>query len=54
MRGLFILILLVNLAFFALGRGWLGVPPAETGRTPGQVAQQMQPDAIIVLPPSAR
>ncbi|SOE52599.1 hypothetical protein BER2_4489 [plant metagenome] len=54
MRGLFILILLVNLAFFALGRGWLGVPPAETGRKPGQAARQMQPDAIIVLPPSAR
>lgn len=54
MRGLFVLILMVNLALFALGRGWMGVPPAETGRNPAQAAQQMQPGAIVVLPASAR
>jgi len=50
MRVIFFLLLAANLAVFALGRGWLGTPPAEAGRTPARMAQQLNPEAVKVLP----
>ncbi|MEI2415789.1 hypothetical protein V8Z80_06355 [Orrella sp. JC864] len=46
MRVLFVLVMLANAAVFAIGRGWLGIPPAETGRDPAQLARQFNAEAV--------
>jgi len=38
MRLLLLLIVGVNLGLFAYGRGFLGVPPGEQGRSPARFA----------------
>jgi hypothetical protein len=49
MRAFFLLLLAANVVVFAIGRGWLGTPPSDAGRTPGRVAQQLNADAVTVL-----
>lgn len=46
------LLLLANLAFFAWARGWFepGMPPPHLGeREPQRLANQLRPDAVVVL-----
>lgn len=50
MRILLVLILLANLWAYALGQGWLGQPPSDTGRMPGRLAQELNADRMSVLP----
>jgi len=50
MRAILLLILAANLVVFAIGRGWLGTPPSEQGRSPERMARQLNPDAVQVLP----
>ncbi len=50
MRALFVLVVLANVALFAIGRGWMGIPPAEQGRDPVQLQRQMNAEAVKVLP----
>lgn len=48
MRALLLTLLLANLVLLAYQQGWLGqLPP--TGREPGRVALQIQPEAIRLL-----
>lgn len=47
MRGVLVVFLIANVLLLAFGRQWLGItPPAQTGRDPGRIAQQVRPDAI--------
>jgi cell division septation protein DedD len=47
MRVVFLGFLIANVLLLAFGRHWLGIaPPAQTGRDPLRVAQQVRPDAI--------
>ena len=48
MKLLFLILLLANLALFAIQRGALG-PLAESGREPERVEHQIEPDKIRVL-----
>ena len=48
MRGIFILIMVANVFIFAIGRGWLGIPPAESGREPAQMSRQLNPETIVL------
>ncbi|WP_459616149.1 hypothetical protein [Bordetella sp. 2513F-2] len=41
MRVLFLLIVLANVWAYALGQGWLGVPPNDEGRNPARLAQEL-------------
>lgn len=57
LRGLVVLLLVANLAFFAWSRGWLdGVVGARaTGdREPDRLARQVRPDAVTLVPPGSR
>lgn len=59
MRAIFILIMLANAAVFAIGRGWVGLPPAEAGREPARLSEQLNADAVSLprpdgSPPAAR
>jgi hypothetical protein len=47
MRVVLVLFVIANVLLLAFGRQWLGIaPPAQTGRDPGRVTQQVRPDAI--------
>jgi hypothetical protein len=47
MRGVLLVFLIANVLLLAFGRQWLGfAPPAQSGRDPARVAQQVRPDAI--------
>lgn len=47
MRGVLLVFLIANVLLLAFGRQWLGItPPAQSGRDPARVAQQVRPDAI--------
>jgi len=48
MRPLFLLILILNALVFALGQGWLGTPPAEQGRDPARLQQQINAQAVTL------
>jgi len=48
MRTLFLLVLILNAAIFALGQGWLGMPPTEQGRDPARLQQQINAHAVTV------
>jgi len=48
MRNLFLLILLLNALIFARGQGWLGTPPADQGRDPARLKQQINAQAVEV------
>jgi len=50
------LLLVANLAFFGWARGWFdagSAPPGHSEREPQRVANQVRPDAVIVLAPKA-
>ena len=50
-RTVFILLVLANIAAFALGQGWFGVPRSQAGRTPADRQQALvNPDAVRVAP----
>jgi hypothetical protein len=54
-RWIVVLLLLANALYFAFGRGWLaplGLAPVEQ-RDPNRLAQQVRPQLLRVLPPSA-
>lgn len=53
MRVLFILILLANLWILALGQGWIGVRPEDEGRDIRRFSQQLNPDAVTLVPRKA-
>ncbi|QEI08607.1 SPOR domain-containing protein [Pigmentiphaga aceris] len=47
MRVVFVVFLLANVLLLAFGRQWLGIaPPAQSGRDPERITQQVRPDAI--------
>lgn len=48
MRALLLILLLANLVLWAYQQSWLGQMP-PTGREPGRITQQIQPEAIRVL-----
>lgn len=48
MRTLFLLILALNAILFGVGKGWFGTPPAEQGRNPARVQQQVNAQAVEV------
>ncbi|WP_251864310.1 hypothetical protein [Achromobacter sp. Marseille-Q4962] len=50
MRLLFILLLLANLGVYALGQGLLGPRPEDEGRDTRRFGQQLNADAVRVLP----
>jgi len=54
MRILFILIVLANLWAYALGQGWLGQPPNDTGRMPARQDPQLNADKIALRPPAGK
>lgn len=50
-RTVFILLVLANIAVFALGQGWFGTPRSQLGRSPADRQQtQINPDAVRVAP----
>lgn len=51
LRALVLLLLLANGLYFAWARGWLGAPPRHAEREPQRLAQQVAPEAVVVLPP---
>lgn len=54
LRGLFALLVLANLVFFAWAQGWFGslLPAPQSGqREPGRIGAQVRPELIVVLPP---
>jgi hypothetical protein len=55
LRRLALLLVLVNLAYFAWGQGWLegltGLRP-DTDREPHRLARQVKPESVMLLPPS--
>jgi hypothetical protein len=53
LRVLVLLVVLANALFFAWARGWLGPGPRAAEREPQRVAQQVRPEAVTVLPPTA-
>jgi len=51
MRFLFLAVLLLaNALMFALGQGWLGTTPADAGRDPTRLRQQVNAQALSVRP----
>jgi hypothetical protein len=52
LRALVLLLLLANGLFFAWSRGWLGTPPSHAQREPERLAAQVNPEAVLVLPPA--
>ncbi|MNR31654.1 hypothetical protein D3C85_1491770 [compost metagenome] len=53
MRVLFILILLANLGAYALGQGWLGPRPEDEGRDTRRFSQELNPQAVTLVPRKA-
>lgn len=55
LRGLALLLVLANLAFFAWTRGWLDplIGSAQSQSEPGRLAQQVRPETIVLLDPTA-
>lgn len=52
MRGVFLVFLIANVLLLAFGQQWLGVvPPAQAGRDPARVTQQLRPAAISLGTP---
>ena len=52
MRVVFVVFLIANMLLLAFGRQWLGVaPPAQAGRDPERMTQQVRPDAISLGAP---
>ena len=50
-RAFFILLVLANIAVFALGQGWFGTPRSQLGRSPVDRQQAaIKPDAVRVAP----
>lgn len=49
-RILFALLFMCVVGVYALGKGWLGTPPAEEGRQPLKATQEIQPQAVTLLP----
>jgi len=49
-RILFALLFMCAVGVYAMGRGWLGTPPAEEGRQPLKATQEVQADAVTLLP----
>ena len=54
MRLLFVLIIVLNILLYSVGKGWLGTPPAEQGRDPARLQQQINPQAVQVEPAQPR
>ncbi|MDX3906866.1 MAG: hypothetical protein QHC78_14365 [Pigmentiphaga sp.] len=54
MRSLFVVLLLANLALFALDRGWFGQPLSERGREPARLRTEIRPDTLRVPPLPAK
>jgi hypothetical protein len=55
-RALLVLLLLANAAWFAWTQGWLAgwISASPLGeRDPGRLAQQVEPDSVVVLAPAA-
>jgi hypothetical protein len=53
LRGVVIVLVLLNLVFFAWARGWLAPawpPPRSSEREPGRLAAQVNPERVTVLP----
>ena len=50
-RILFFVLLLCVGGVYSLGQGWLGTPPSEEGRQPLKATQEVQADAVTLLPP---
>jgi hypothetical protein len=48
MRILFVLIVLANVVMYGIGQGWFGVSPAEEGRDPGRLRQELNADKITI------
>jgi len=48
MRSLFVVLLLANVALFALDRGWFGQPLPERGRDPARLRAELRADTIRV------
>ncbi|AZG07046.1 hypothetical protein EGT29_03725 [Pigmentiphaga sp. H8] len=48
MRSLFVVLLLANVALFALDRGWFGQPFSERGRDPARMRSELRADTIQV------
>ncbi|WP_296558544.1 hypothetical protein [Pigmentiphaga sp.] len=48
MRSLFVVLLLANVALFALNRGWFGQPLSERGRDPARMRSALRADTIQV------
>jgi len=48
MRNVFLFLLILNAVIFALGQGWLGAAPAEQGRDPARLQQQINAQAVEV------
>jgi len=44
------LVLLANVLVFAQGQGWPGTAPANAGRDPARLQQQVNPQAVSVVP----
>ena len=53
LRGLLLLLLLANALFLAWTRGWLGESPRQGQREPQRLAEQVDPQAVRLLPPKA-
>lgn len=52
MRVVFVVFLIANVLLLAFGRQWLGIdPPAQAGRDPERMTQQVRPDAISLGAP---
>lgn len=49
-RILFVLLFMGVIGVYALGKGWAGTPPAEEGRQPLKVTQEIAPQAVTLLP----
>ncbi|VCU68013.1 hypothetical protein PIGHUM_00060 [Pigmentiphaga humi] len=48
MRSLFVILLLANVALFALDHGWFGQPISERGRDPARLRTEIRADTIQV------
>jgi len=46
------LMLFANAMMFAFGQGWLGTAPADVGRDPVRLRQQVNAQAVSVMPAS--
>lgn len=49
-RILFVLLFVSAIGVYALDKGWMGTPPSEEGRNPLKATQEIQPQAVTLLP----